>query len=168
MTSPTACRESASHLEAVSLSEMATTKDQAREIERLRGELDVASAMVMRQAADLSDARAEIQKLRPLVTVAIETTRRLRDVINSLTARCNDLRGIQNALLGAGLDEWGRALERAADRIELTFGMLVRVRNRLSVTATGSAEDTLTRASTGEWAVPAELEAELDKRKRQK
>ncbi len=115
------------------------------EIDRLRTELDVATALIMSQAAELAE-------LRKLPTQAIETTRRLRDVTNSLTARCNELRGLQHALLGAGLDEWGRTLETIADRIELTFVVLASTRGRLAVAATGSAQDTMTRATTGEWA----------------
>lgn len=143
---------------------MASRSDIDAEIARLRHEIDVAQSMVMRQAAEIADLRAEIAKLRTLPPVVVDATRKIRDVINSLTARGNDLRKMQHTLIGAGLDEWGRAVETIADRIELTFGVLARVRNRLGVSATGSAEDTLTRATTGEWAVPPEVLAHKRKR----
>lgn len=88
----------------------------------------------------------------PLPDAAVEVSRRLREVISHLTRRLNELRSVQFALKEAGGDEVGCRVEAIADSLELAISQLARLRIRLDVAATGSAEVTPAPGRvTGEW-----------------
>jgi hypothetical protein len=82
---------------------------------------------------------------------AIRACRRMKDICNALTARCGELRGLQFRLREMGLDEEASRLDVVTDRIELAFGVLVRTRMHLSISVSGTPDETQTRTRTGEW-----------------
>jgi hypothetical protein len=88
----------------------------------------------------------------PLPDAAIEVSRRLREVISHLTRRLNELRAVQYALKESGDDERAGRIELVADSLELAISQLARLRIRLDVASTGSAEVTPAPGRiTGEW-----------------